>query len=240
MLYRYHTPKDHETIMTNRVIVIDIDETLVRTFDEDEDISYSNFKEIVDELPLIAKSRIYQFDLYDVIEGTRGKGDKMRMFGVIRPYVDEFLEFCFKYFQLVCVWSAGKPDYVDGICQTLFKDKSPHIVYTSEHCEERIKRGGKETIKPIEKMINMNSKQPSLEGLMRFDNTLCLDDRESTFSENPKNGILIPSWSPEPTVQSLMDNSDQALHQLQHWLLEHKTGDVRNLHKNTIFDNVIL
>ena len=80
--------------------------------------------------------------------------------------------------------------------------------------------------------------EPLLKGIMTPENTIAIDDRESTFSgPNPHNGILIPAYDPDIDVQSLFQD-DTALLDLMDWLYRPevmKSKDVRTLHEFNIF-----
>ena len=52
-----------------------------------------------------------------------------------RPYVDNFIEWCFNNFDGVIVWSAGTKDYVYDIVRHLFKSTyKPTMVLTKDSC----------------------------------------------------------------------------------------------------------
>ena len=83
-------------------------------------------------------------------------------------------------------------------------------------------------------MINSD---PRLSQYMSLENTLVIDDRKSTFSANPGNGIKIPLYSPPETINGI-ESDDIALKQFMFWLLRSEvinTKDVRTLDKSRIF-----
>src|SRR3989338_4538064 len=106
------------TSITDKCIVIDLDHTLVSTQDP-----FGSLKElgILSNPDLIAlRNRIYHIEIEDLEKP--GVGTKYDFWWIIRPHVEEFLIFCFSYFRVVAVWSAGKRPYVEGIVDHLFRD----------------------------------------------------------------------------------------------------------------------
>ena len=156
--------------LTNKNIVLDIDQTLVISYEylnEIKDIDLSD-KEIASRLRIIVVS------------------DKP-MYVFIRPYCRDFLRFCFNYFDKVIVWSAGTSNYVNAVVNILFNEISePDRVFARDFCEYK----GNNPNKPLEKITK---EIPSV----NLSNTLILDDSAYNFINNPDNGVLIPSYSQE-------------------------------------------
>jgi len=68
-------------------------------------------------------------------------------------------------------------------------------------------------------------------------NVFALDDREDTFSHNPKNGIMIPVYSPSPDIKSI-SKGDTNLLKLEKWLIKNEVAEAENvqtLNKEKIF-----
>jgi hypothetical protein len=160
-----------------------------------------------------------------------GTGSVNTMWGVKRPHLDRFLMFCFSYFKIVGIWSAGQRKYVEAVCDRIFNGiDDPHIVFTREKCDEI--RGN--INKPLSRMMESH---PVLSEYMRPDNTFVLDDLSVTFSQNPLNGINIPRYEP-PINVAAMSNDDPSLCQLMQWFHSDEvknSKDVRTLDKSTIF-----
>ena len=218
--------------LTDKCIVLDLDETCVHTFTEPmERIAelglYTN-PEFMD-----LRRRIYMLNVDDVCCGDkRGQGKQYELWGVMRPHLKEFLLFCFSYFRIVAVWSAGQPKYVEAICDVIFRDiRPPHVIFAYHDC----KFSGDEIEKPLQKMIDSD---PVLQRYMSLSNTLALDDRASTFRNvNPDNGIVIPPYHPAALVDSMLTD-DIALEQLRRWFMQREVqtiADVRDLVKTDIF-----
>lgn len=228
MLY-YMTANDiPSTSITDKCIVLDLDQTLIATQDSVESLKQLNILSDPQLLPL--RNRTY----YIIIEDLEkpGIGTKYDFWGVARPHTQEFLLFCFSYFKVVAVWSAGQRPYVEAIVDILFKDlPKPHIIFT--HDDVIIGPGGR-IEKPLNKMIESN---PVLRRVMSLQNTFALDDNSSTFRNNDGNGILIPAYDPALSTSAL-GRDDPTLLQLKYWLLQPEVvnaRDVTTLDKSTIF-----
>jgi TFIIF-interacting CTD phosphatase-like protein len=207
-------------------ICLDLDNTLIYS-----SFSYSDFERLDLENPknvhLLERFRVLQ--LVDALDTDKpGSGNISFIMVVLRPHLQEFLDFIQNYFRRIYIWSAGQYRYVKAIENLLFPDetfmsvKIPHNVFTFEDCEF-LKNGT--TYKELMKK--------------NFDlqRTLCLDDRSDTFSKNSENGILIPVYSPEITEEGLM-KEDLSLKQLMKWLDRSEVRncqDVRKLDKSSIF-----
>jgi len=215
--------------LTDKCLVLDIDETLVHTFDDGERINKNMIWNDPNLLEL--RRRIYEIELID-IAGIRGKGDYYKMSGIMRPYLKEFLSFCFNYFKVVAIWSAGKYEYVHAIVNQIFKDLPyPDAVYTRDDCE--LIDGS--YVKPLSKMID---REKHLN--MSLNNTIILDDKNYTFYPNPQNGILIPGYYPSGASLDKLMIEDVALYQFIAWLNKYlsqfsEAKDLRNLRMNAIF-----
>jgi TFIIF-interacting CTD phosphatase-like protein len=246
----YHLPNIGEDIVkseipkTNKCIVLDLDETLLHT-DENEDSSTFeelNFMSNPNLYPI--RDRLYRFDIYD-IGSKNGYGPKSEIWGITRPHLNEFLSFCCQYFSVVAVWSAGQQRYVDAICQRIFRNvERPHIIYTRNNCQKHVKT--ESTFKPLfklstefvhtkDKYYQKDDQQKSNQ--LTLENTFIIDDRASTFIENPLNAIQVPPYEPRMNIQELMQDDDTLL-RLMDWFMKPEViqaKDVRILRKNNIF-----
>jgi hypothetical protein len=215
---------------TNKYIVLDLDSTLINTFQSIESLEKLNLYSSFTKYEI--RKRLYTIDLHDVIDEP-GTGSYTRMWGAIRPGWKRFRNFIFSYFKGVIVWSAGQPLYVDAIVNILFPECEfqPFIVYTSDNC----KGDEFENIyKPLQILID-NLK---IDGL-NLETIYAIDDREDTFSHNNDNGIQIPIYAPKPTEKDIL-KSDNALLQLENWFSKNEVKnqkDVRKLDKKDIFKN---
>lgn len=223
--------------LTNKCLVIDIDETVLYTCSEDEARQFLALNLPNDPNCLDIRGRIY----YRSIEGLgerRGDGSVTEICGIVRPGFNEFMNFALGnpargipgYFQVVAFWTAGLDRYgiemVDWLCRWI---ADPHIIYTRGKCE---KRDGNNT-KPLNKMF-----EAELPSVMTFNNTFILDDNTYSFDyDNPKNGIHIPHYRPRITCAGL-HKDDPSLRELMVWLMRPEvmqSPDVQLLDKSKIF-----
>jgi len=227
-LYRAPNRRLSEPPQRNRCIVLDLDETLVHT--QDSTTTLFELGLLSDPQLMNLRSRLYYMTLEDLFKQP-GTGTHNDYWGVMRPHLREFLEFCTSYFQVTAVWSAGQRSYVQAIVDNIFRGlPRPPIVFSYDDC----RRQGKVLDKPLQMMMD---RSPELSRYMRLDNTLVVDDRAYTFAENPDNGILIPAYNPGPDLASLYQE-DQGLLELRNWLISPevlKAPDVRLLDKRAIF-----
>ena len=221
-LYRISKKEPYHQPLTKRCIILDLDETLVHSSED-----YRTFKQLRpfnNPALLDLRRRMYNFSLI-------GYDKAPTVWGVTRPYVQDFLIFCFSYFTKVCVWSAGSPEYVKKIVEHIFPPGyEPHAVYSRNQCHYA--QNG-ELFKPIHKM----TEQEGWEDVLRLDNTLFIDDRPQAFYKNPKNGIVIPVYEPEDEIASFTQD-DHCLVDIMQWLVLPEVleaEDVRLLDKSRIF-----
>nr|QBK90034.1 MAG: ctd-like (NLI interacting factor-like) phosphatase [Pithovirus LCPAC101] len=217
--------------ITNKCIILDLDETCIHSFTYMDKLDKLNIMK--DSKYLDIRRRIYKIKMLDIDGDRDGSGKHAKMWGVERPYLKEFLTFCFSYFDIVAVWSAGVYKYVHEIVRHIFKDiGEPHIIFTREDC--KVEKDGNLT-KPISKMIE---KVNEMNKFMNTMNTFIVDDRFDTFQYNYNNGILIPPYNPKSTIKGLREG-DKALLRFMTWLTEknvHQSIDIRSLEKDRIFN----
>jgi len=206
-----------------QTVVLDMDETLIHTFQDLTEEEEAKLK----SAPHL-KLRLYTVETRDVLE-TRGSGIVEEMLAIERPYVNQFLRFCSKRFNKVYIWSAGQKDYVHKHVRRLSRSSNVNTVYTFDDCAVQDKPAGNGLIhKPLEK-FGLDPRT-----------TFIVDDRETAYLENPKNGIAIPRYN--PSLQTLMDenkavgtNQDMSLVRLMSYFIRPDVihaKDVRSLRKN--------
>jgi hypothetical protein len=222
---------NHHDSLTDKCIYLDLDQTLISTADEKYGLDYLYKLKILSNPSLMhIRKRVYHVVVEDLEKP--GYGSKYEMWGITRPNLHRFLTFCFSYFRLVMVYSAGKRQYVESIVDHIFKDLPyPHLVLSYDDIEKD-KKGN--VIKPLTVVMNANSLTKQY---VKPTNTLGLDDLKSTYSENKGNGILIPAYEPELNEQSLSENDD-CLIRLENWLMLPEVincKDIRTLNKDKIF-----
>lgn len=211
--------------LSSLCVILDLDETLVNTA-----VDYPD-DEHVREMKGYLRSRLYDVRLPSLSE-TRGSGEVYDVVGIKRPGLEEFLEFCFNYFKVVTIWSAGKKIYVDHLVSYLFRNIGmPHAIYTREDC--KVLDDGN-FHKPISEMI---SRESGFGGIMTLNNTLIIDDQVTNAIDNPGNIILIPQYLPELSPKGVMMD-DGCFLKLKNWFLRNdvmSSSDVRRLDKGKIF-----
>lgn len=221
-LYRISKKERRQEPLTDRCIILDLDETLIHSCEDYRKLI--NLRPFQDPSLLDLRKRMYNLYL-------NGYHQPPTIWGVTRPYTEEFLLFCFDYFSKVCVWSAGLPDYVNKIVDYIFPAAyKPDVVYDRSHCHYTVEN---DIFKPIERM----REKEDWHDIMRLDNTFFVDDRAKAFIKNPGNGIVIPGYEPDGSLEAYV-NDDQALLELMDWLMLPEVleaQDVRQLDKRRIF-----
>lgn len=218
--------------LTDKCIVLDLDETLVHSSPEGNIELLKELEIFSDPKNYDLRERVYKITMEDVVH-KKGTGDKTQMWGVFRPHFREFLIFCFTYFKLVIVWSAGRKNYVHTIVDQLFLElPRPHVIFTYDDLE---KLQNNTLIKPLNKLVRTI---PGMNKHMSLENSFIIDDRLTVFQEpNPHNGIQIPPYKPNFNLTSLREN-DERLKQLIAWFKRPEvmnSRDVRKLDKSRIF-----
>src|SRR5438128_464430 len=118
--------------LTDKVVVLDLDSTLIHTQDTMQSLKKINLMN--DPTLGHLKRRCYVLKFIDKDEdGKTSRGD---LWGITRPHIEEFLLFCFSYFRVVIVWSAGDENYVHEVVNHLFKNlRQPHLILTKKHID---------------------------------------------------------------------------------------------------------
>jgi len=215
--------------ISDKNIILDLDETLIHTFSDSE---VSNINKVgLFNHPLF-RSRYYTLNL-----SSEGK-DTDYYHGIFRPYYKQFLRFCLQYFKHVIVWSAGETEYVHAVVDKLFKDlPEPFAVFTRPDCVQENKR----YIKPLSKIFE-SLKEYDISGY----NTFILDDNEHTFIKNPYNSIHIPAFDFDKynnkcftfnQYENYLTN-DECLRQVEMWMKKDyvlSCKDVKILDRTNLF-----
>lgn len=218
-IYRIESEIQPRQTLTNRCIVLDIDETLVHTFENVSDLYQLRLFDNPKYLPI--RQRLYVMSLPQT-------GNIC--WGITRPHAKEFLRFCFSYFRTIIVWSAGIRPYVEGVCKILFRDlPAPNLILAREDCE--FNPAIQSLSKPLDRLYYTHAT------VCTAKNTLILDDRPEVVGNNPHNAVVIPPYRPATTIDDLMRDDDR-LTQFQNWLLQPRiilAADVRDVDKSDIF-----
>lgn len=214
--------------MEDQVIVLDIDETLVHTFENIED--FYKLSPFTNKKYFSIRKRIYHMELYDVGEPL-GSGDAWEMWGIEREGLIDFLKYCFKRFKYVIIWSAGQKRYVDRLSERLFRwSNEPHLILNWDNC----RKADDMYDKPI---LLLKSQFPDIADSIRLENTFIIDDRQANFEQaNINNGIPIPGYTPNPNQELL--KPDNTLQKLIDWFelpSTKRSKDIRKLDKTKIW-----
>lgn len=216
---------------TDKCIVLDIDHTCLATMNDPS--SVTSCQQLTrDHSVGWHTERLYNGVIYDAGDSVP-LGQPYTICGVLRPGVKEFIDFACQYFKVVAIWSAGRKKYVDMVVELIFKDapRPPDVIFSYQQCTDP-----RENImgKPLVKMINSH---PLLQKHMSLENTIIIDDYPQSFVENPHNGILIPGYHPEVTVQGVQ-KPDTAWQRITAWFdsaTVRASTDVKLLDKQSIF-----
>lgn len=220
--------------MVKKTCILDLDETLVHSWSNPDNLNelgiYSMRERFETFHPFCGEQLAYSFSLIDGI-----------FWGMYRPHLKEFFQFCDGYFDNVFIWSAGIQEYVEGVCHCIFRDfdiTHPRAIWSRIHCNKE--KGIYH--KPIIKLINHSKERDYDPYSIDMSQTIIVDDKEYTFMENPNNGVLIPPYNPElhDYKELLKYNSqDTALLKLKAWLSSptvRECSDIRTLDKKGIFN----
>lgn len=210
---------------TGITLVLDVDETMVHTMDEIENLKELGVKNKPEYLPL--RKRIYDFWIDDPETGERE-----HVWGVTRPHLWEFLTFACSnpnpYFKEVIVWSSGNRGYVNAVCDFIWQDlPRPKTILTADDCA--LSKSGVYG-KPLKILYDIH---PELSP----DKTVIIDDLEKNRKHNKENGILIPQYKPEPTLKD-MNKDDTCLLDIIDFFSSpaiKSIPDIRLIDKNKIF-----
>lgn len=199
-------------------IVLDLDATLILTYEEDDAESiYHSLNIHTENFEL--KKDTYFFEL-----------EEKFTWGILRPGVIDFLQWADKFFDNVIIWSAGTDSYVKKIVRILYdrsKLKYPQIVYKRSHCSFNEKN---DFCKRLDQLFDQDYCR--VNGITKY-NTLLLDDNRVNHKPNPDNTFLIPAYSPEITVSGIINKSDDILMRVKDWYLNipDDATDIRMLKK---------
>src|SRR5579863_9678111 len=124
----FSTSRSRKTL-TNLVLILDMDETLGHTFNSSESFrQWANLRVFTDPKKIDLRDRCYVLDVDN-------DGVSETMWGIKRPHLNEFLKFCFGYFKVIVLWSAGIYEYVHAVKNEIFKyTNEPHAVLTRINC----------------------------------------------------------------------------------------------------------
>lgn len=201
---------------TDLVLVIDLDETAVRTYKNQE--ALKNIPIFKDEKLVGLRKRAYKATINDP-DNVKVVHD---IWGVSRPHLREFLAFATTFFKYIFVWSSAQPRYVNEIVDFIFASLPRPYVLTQKDCGHD--ENG-QFFKPLRTIID---KYPSL-GL-KMEMMLMIDDLQQNMSRNANNGIHIRKYKPEPVLKDLIED-DLTLLVIMEWLRQSEVINCLNVQK---------
>lgn len=214
-------PSGGSYCLTDKTIVLDIDSTILHTFTKYS--KYENLDLDSDKLEsgvgLEIESRIHVFAIND-----------KKYWSVLRPGAREFLLECYSIFKHVIFWTAGTKPYAKEITRLLHL-YGPHPDHVFSRDDIKTIYDDDIPIKDLNLMIQELRKHKIY---IDIKDILTIDDVESTFSLNKENGILIPKYEPEATIEDL-SKQDDAFDRIMSWILVNINKDVTCVSKNHIF-----
>lgn len=114
-----------------------------------------------------------------------------------RPYLEEFLLFCFKNFESVSIWTAANEEWYNEVYENVFKsillkyDLNFRFVWFNDKCTLRRRQifysYNEYYIKRLKKVWNKYKD-------MNKDNTIIVDDNILSYMDNYGNGMKIKSF----------------------------------------------
>ena len=201
-------------------IFIDIDETLTHVRSDTHRFKRLDLQNDKENFDLLERCYIMSF---------KGENQKQEhMWGIKRPYLDEFIRYCRKRFDIVALYTAGMKDYGEQSAKILFPNVGDlDYIYTREHCVD-IERSipsweeddsGKlvcsttvvmDHVKPLGKLLK---EMPELADVDP-QKVLMVDNKESNFDYNVHLGLTISDYVPEATIESIRYDDRALLHMI--------------------------
>ena len=176
-----------------KVLVCDLDETFLHTL-----VSLKVFPEEVDNLTQEERDRIYVIN----VDPTNIDSKPHRLFGVLRPHLDQTIDKFSQAFDILVVWSAATKSYVEECVKFIFSRHSTPILTLTRN-DLFTPQGEKKYSKPLEKVAQCL-------GLPDTSNIVIIDDNSNVTRFDLMNRILIPQFKGD-TLRELLDSKDDEL-----------------------------
>ena len=147
-----------------------------------------------------------------------------------RPYLKEFLNFCFEYFQSVSIWTVAGREWFDEVNTKILYPWKFRFIWCGRHTIKystsftSIMNNSNNPIKKLQKVWR------SFKDMNR-ENTFIVDDTPSTICKNPGNGIIIPKFS-------YTNDQDNYLIMLKQYFIQNKDKKLRYVDKNKWFETL--
>ena len=141
-----------------------------------------------------------------------------------RPYLREFLKFCFANFKQVGIWTAATSEWYEIVDRVIFQpilkklNKKFSFVYTREKC-----RDGKDLLKPLANIWKRIT-GPWMD--CHPSNTLIVEDNEDVCILNKTSTIIVPFYNLKLKDKVLKDLVIDLVKMLKNYK---KNGDIRKV-----------
>ena len=216
--------------MSNSNCVLDLDDTLIHSFflsqqQLDEIITKEEYSYLKDRMKIL-----HIVDIND--DDVAGKGNISIVMVVLRPYMKEFLEFIFSYFDEISIWSAGHKRYVRAIESIIFP--TDNKLYSTKNVKVLSRKDCNEITK-ISVLKDLASKGYDL------NRTLLIDDNQTTSVNNKDNAIHLPAYDLKLKKEHIIYD-DKSLLKIIDWIKENNVNqcsDFRKLNKKNIFSKQV-
>lgn len=220
-------------MITPTTLVLDIDETLVHTWQDPTFVNQYNIytKRFKEFCPPGQDPKCYSISEIDL---------EFELWGLYRPHYREFISFVTNYFDNIIVWSAGTDYYVREMTKRLFdpsfSSKYPNMICSRDECVKDRKGNYHKPLKSILKRIELERLPMEID----LDRTMIIDDKQHTFRDNPGYGVHIPAYDfeNEPKPNGLHQDDDHLLKFIE-WVkridLKNKATFGPSLDKSNIF-----
>ena len=178
-----------------RILLLDIDETLVHSFTQLDQYQ----KLITEERKFYLENRPSFYRLRIPILDNDGNINMFDFWGILRPYLDYFLKAAFENFQLVGIFTAGGESYAREMEKILFGRVGikPDFIFHKKDLSINGKAYHKPIVRTLSKIgINTDTKK-----------VLLIDDRIENFIEEPENCLLVPHFNPANIKNFVHDQS---------------------------------
>lgn len=162
-------------MLPHKHIVLDLDETLIHS------LSRSKAMQLLLEKPEYV-GRMFAID----IPGYHSIAIK-------RPFLDEFLAFCFRSYATVSVWTAGTKEYAEAVVSSIFSASKPHLVYHRGMCKKK------------DGLYEKHLTQMAVALDCSVSEMLLVDDNPAAKRVNGTSALQVPPWE-APARLSLQDN----------------------------------
>lgn len=210
-------------------IILDLDSTLVhcifkRSLQRKEDLK---LYEDLDLNPNFSGRFCKRILIDSSDKKPKGIGKMDEVLIIMRPGLREFMEFLTTNFD-VDIWSAGYRRYVRMLEEIILPKNelnSRRIVFSREDCE--IIESGKYV--KVKKQLSCKNYD--------MKDVIIIDDREDVCTNNSRNSIRIPAYTPDFTEKEIT-RPDVSLYKIMEFLSSDEVKeeeDVRNLNLNIFY-----